>query len=119
MRAKGEASGLFGAKITGGGSGGVVCVLGEATDAAAAAVRRVAAKFEEAVGRKPYVVAGSSMGAVQLGHVVAVPAVGTKIERSVIPLCRVPSEQLPRYPGGPADGTNLPTRAHFMPEMPE
>ena len=31
---QGEASGLYGAKITGGGSGGTVCVLGEATEAA-------------------------------------------------------------------------------------
>jgi len=45
----GAASGLFGARITGGGSGGTVAILG--TDAAAGAVARIAARYREETGR--------------------------------------------------------------------
>jgi L-arabinokinase len=60
-RAAGAAQGLYGAKITGGGSGGTVAVLARAD--AADAVRRVAAEYAERSGREPYVFEGSSDGA--------------------------------------------------------
>jgi L-arabinokinase len=60
-RAAGPAQGLYGAKITGGGSGGTVAVLARAD--AADAVRRVAAEYAERSGREPYVFEGSSDGA--------------------------------------------------------
>lgn len=67
VREAGPGSGLHGAKITGGGSGGTVCVLGESTDEAEASFRRVVATYAERSGHAPYVVAGSSMGAVDFG----------------------------------------------------
>ena len=65
VRALGPASGLYGAKITGGGSGGTVCVLGEAGAAAEAAFARVLQRYRETSGHEPYVVEGSSAGALQ------------------------------------------------------
>lgn len=52
---------LFGAKITGGGSGGTVAVIGRV--GAADAVVEIAAKYEEMTGFRPYVFSGSSPGA--------------------------------------------------------
>jgi L-arabinokinase len=57
--------GLLGAKITGGGSGGTVAVLGRAT--AGEAVERVAAQYAAATGRPPAVFSGSSPGAAAHG----------------------------------------------------
>ena len=54
----GEGSGLFGAKITGGGSGGSVCVVGEAGAKAEASPRRVLARYEQETGVSPYVFEG-------------------------------------------------------------
>jgi len=79
----GEGSGLFGAKITGGGSGGSVCVVGEAGAKAEASLpvspcislyltvspckpkpnpqaslRRVLARYEQETGVSPYVFEG-------------------------------------------------------------
>jgi len=45
--------GLYGARITGGGSGGTVAVLGDA--GAADAIARVVDVYGEETGRKPYV----------------------------------------------------------------
>lgn len=59
---------LYGAKITGGGSGGTVCVLGLAGSAGQAAVDAVAAQYREETGYQPFVFAGSSMGAVAFKH---------------------------------------------------
>ena len=61
VRAAGPDRGLFGAKITGGGSGGVVAVLG--LKSAAAAVREVAEAYAARTGRAVGVHAGSSPGA--------------------------------------------------------
>ena len=61
VRQAGSAAGLFGAKITGGGSGGTVAILGRAD--AADAVHEVARRYHEQTGRKPYVFSGSSRGA--------------------------------------------------------
>lgn len=59
-------AGLFGAKITGGGSGGTVAVLSDQT--ARAAVERVAANYAMQTGHQPYIFKGSSPGALAFGH---------------------------------------------------
>jgi galactokinase len=61
----GPERGLFGAKITGGGSGGTVAVFG--TDAARSAVREIAHQYRSETGRDAYVFEGSSPGAQELG----------------------------------------------------
>ncbi len=64
----GEASGIFGAKITGGGAGGTVAILGrvDAEDALSQIVQR----YETATGIEAYVFRGSSPGADRFGVVV-------------------------------------------------
>jgi len=59
-------AGLFGAKITGGGSGGTVAVLGDHTSRVA--IERVAARYGKETGHQPYVFNGSSPGALAFGH---------------------------------------------------
>jgi L-arabinokinase len=59
-------AGLFGAKITGGGSGGTVAVLGDHTSRAA--IERVVANYAKETGQQPYVFNGSSPGALAFGH---------------------------------------------------
>jgi L-arabinokinase len=66
VRDLGTPHGLYGAKITGGGSGGTVAVLGARN--ADAAVRSVAARYEQAISYQPYVFAGSSPGSAAFGH---------------------------------------------------
>jgi L-arabinokinase len=56
---------LYGAKITGGGGGGTVAVLG--AEGAEEAFRRVVEKYSQARGCEPYVFEGSSMGADRFG----------------------------------------------------
>ena len=63
----GPASGLFGAKITGGGSGGTVAVFG--TDDARSAVHHIAQRYADQTGVSPYVFDGSGPGADVLGVV--------------------------------------------------
>jgi L-arabinokinase len=65
VRAEGPSHGMYGARITGGGSGGTVAVLGH-TDAYPAILRIIEA-FERAIGYRPYVFAGSSDGAARFG----------------------------------------------------
>ncbi|HEU4582628.1 MAG TPA: galactokinase family protein [Polyangiaceae bacterium] len=65
VRELGPERGLFGAKITGGGSGGTVAVLGLAS--AAAAVREVAERYQRETGRAARVFSGSSPGAAAFG----------------------------------------------------
>jgi len=60
---KNEQHGLYGAKITGGGSGGTVAVLCQATPAADDAIARIMADYEAHTGLKPEQIAGSSPGA--------------------------------------------------------
>ncbi len=67
VREVGPDAGLFGAKITGGGSGGTVAVLARAD--AGDAVRRVAQQYAERTGRQPVVFSGSSDGAAACGCV--------------------------------------------------
>ena len=66
VRERGVSRGLFGAKITGGGSGGTVAVLGKPT--AAAVIAEIADEYYEATGRRPYIFAGSSPGSAKFGH---------------------------------------------------
>jgi len=60
VRTEGAAAGLYGARITGGGSGGTVAVLGRYD--AAPAIARVADAYARQTGHRPYVFAGSSPG---------------------------------------------------------
>jgi len=66
VREAGPDSGLYGAKITGGGSGGTVAVLGHCS--ASAIVDEIAAKYEKLSGLRPVVISGSSPGAGSFGH---------------------------------------------------
>ena len=65
VREAGPASGLYGAKITGGGSGGTVAVLGRRD--AGPAIEAVAAQYAAETGHTPYRFAGSSPGAAAFG----------------------------------------------------
>ncbi len=56
---------LFGAKITGGGAGGTVAVLGSA--AGAPAFQKVVAEYAQLRGQEPHVFEGSSIGADRYG----------------------------------------------------
>ena len=60
---------LYGAKITGGGCGGTVCILGEASEAAEQAVMRMADAYWVECRREgaPKVFSGSSGGAASMG----------------------------------------------------
>lgn len=71
VRAEGPESGLYGAKITGGGAGGTVAVLGRRD--AGAALRRVTSRFAESRRFAPYVFEGSSIGADRFGTVTLEP----------------------------------------------
>ncbi|MEO8620806.1 MAG: galactokinase family protein [bacterium] len=64
----GEKQGLYGAKITGGGSGGTVAILG--TIAAESAVREIADRYETETGMRGEVFAGSGAGMAQRGVLV-------------------------------------------------
>jgi len=64
-RKAGSAQGIYGAKITGGGSGGTVAILGRAE--AEGAVQAIAAEYAAASGHKPIVFRGSSLGAAAFG----------------------------------------------------
>jgi L-arabinokinase len=66
VRAAGPDQGLYGAKITGGGSGGTVAVLGRRE--ASAAVAAVAEQYAQETGYHPYIFAGSSPGEAAFGH---------------------------------------------------
>jgi L-arabinokinase len=63
VQSEGPANGLYGARITGGGSGGTVAVLGRSD--ARQAIGRVAAKYAGITGYRPYIFEGSSAGAAQ------------------------------------------------------
>ena len=65
VAAAGASSGLYGAKITGGGSGGTVAIL--ATDAAETTVRDIAARYADESGCVAEVFAESGPGAAQIG----------------------------------------------------
>jgi L-arabinokinase len=66
VRREGPGAGLFGAKITGGGSGGTVAILGDQTSRAA--IERVTAYYAKETGHQAYIFHGSSPGALAFGH---------------------------------------------------
>jgi len=68
VRRAGVSSGLYGAKVTGGGSGGTVAVLGRRD--AGAAVAEVARTFAEKTGHEPCIFSGSSPGSAAFGHLI-------------------------------------------------
>jgi len=66
VREAGPEAGLFGAKITGGGSGGTVAVLGTST--AGPGIAMVCEKYARETNHRPYIFAGSSPGSAAFGH---------------------------------------------------
>jgi len=71
-REAGVSRGIYGAKITGGGSGGTVAVLGDA--GARDRVRDIARQYREETGRDTFVFDGSSPGAAHIGAIRLDPA---------------------------------------------
>jgi L-arabinokinase len=65
VRREGPEAGLYGARITGGGSGGTVAVIGQR--GASAAIARVAQAYERMSRYRPYVFTGSSPGVIAFG----------------------------------------------------
>jgi L-arabinokinase len=65
VREAGSNQGLYGARITGGGSGGTVVVLGRAS--ARNAIDRIVESYERIMRYRPYVFSGSSTGAAHFG----------------------------------------------------
>lgn len=68
VREQGAAAGLYGAKVTGGGAGGTVAILGHRN--ARAAFDKVVRAYGHARHMEPYVIDGSSMGADRFGIIV-------------------------------------------------
>ena len=62
-----KSANLFGAKITGGGSGGTVAVLGRKN--ADSEIEKMAEEYEKQTGHKPYIFKGSSIGAAEFGYI--------------------------------------------------
>ena len=62
-----SANGLAGAKITGGGAGGTVAILGQNTSGGEQAFRRVVEKYQLWSGKEPYLFTGSSAGCDKFG----------------------------------------------------
>jgi L-arabinokinase len=62
-----ERAGLYGAKITGGGSGGTVAVLANAGERVDAAIGEICAEYRQCTGRTPEVFGASSPGAWEVG----------------------------------------------------
>jgi L-arabinokinase len=71
-RVAGTAHGVYGAKITGGGSGGTVAILADAR--AGDAVRAIARRYADETERDAYVFEGSSPGAAHVGAIRLDPA---------------------------------------------
>jgi len=65
VREAGSVNGLYGARITGGGSGGTVAVLGRSD--AVEAIKLVAERYATMTGHRPYIFSGSSPGAAEVG----------------------------------------------------
>ena len=66
VRRRGPRSGLYGAKITGGGSGGVVAIFGT-TEGIAREVPAIAEEYKRRIGALPDVFEGTSPGAAEFG----------------------------------------------------
>ncbi len=72
---------LYGARITGGGSGGTVAVLG--SRAANDVIENIARRFEESTGYQPLVISGSSPGASTFNHLKLTKKTSTENARSI------------------------------------
>jgi L-arabinokinase len=66
VRKRGAKSGLFGAKITGGGTGGTVAVFGR-TEALQTHIPQIALEYSRRVGAMPDIFDGTSPGALEFG----------------------------------------------------
>jgi len=71
-RAVGSPRGIYGAKITGGGSGGTVALLGDAS--AGDTIRAIAREYSGETGHEAYVFEGTSPGAARIGAIRLDPA---------------------------------------------
>ncbi len=67
VREAGTSAGLYGAKITGGGSGGTVAILAQRDSQIA--INQVAEAYRQLTNHRPYVFAGSSPGSAAFGFV--------------------------------------------------
>ncbi|XP_031382671.1 L-arabinokinase-like isoform X2 [Punica granatum] len=63
-----EGGTLYGAKITGGGSGGAVCIVGRNCLRSSEQILQIQQKYKDATGFLPYVFEGSSPGAGKFGY---------------------------------------------------
>ncbi|KAL4570227.1 hypothetical protein LXL04_025878 [Taraxacum kok-saghyz] len=59
---------LYGAKITGGGSGGTICVIGRNSLKSSEQILQVQQRYKNATGYMPFLFEGSSPGAGKFGH---------------------------------------------------
>jgi L-arabinokinase len=66
VRKRGPESGLYGAKITGGGTGGTVAIFGK-TGALQEHVPQIAVEFSRRIGEMPDIFTGTSPGAIEFG----------------------------------------------------
>jgi L-arabinokinase len=66
VRQRGAKAGLYGAKITGGGTGGTVAVFGR-LDALKKHIREISVEYSRRVGRFPDIFEGTSPGAIEFG----------------------------------------------------
>ena len=66
VRKRGPEAGLYGAKITGGGSGGTVAVFGQLA-ALAEHIPQIAREYSRRVGGTPDIFEGTSQGACEFG----------------------------------------------------
>jgi galactokinase len=74
VKEAGPDQGLYGAKITGGGSGGTVAILGRRESAAA--VNSIAERYARRTGKTPTIISGSSPSAGRFGHLKLIKKVG-------------------------------------------
>ncbi|KAL6603260.1 hypothetical protein ACP70R_043621 [Stipagrostis hirtigluma subsp. patula] len=65
---EGGSPSLFGAKITGGGSGGTVCVIGKNCASSSEEIAEIQQRYKAATGYLPIVFEGSSPGAGKFGY---------------------------------------------------
>lgn len=66
VRERGTKSGLYGAKITGGGTGGAVAVFGQ-LEALAREIPKIAKEYSRRIGQMPDLFEGTSPGAIEFG----------------------------------------------------
>lgn len=66
-----EPAGFYGARITGGGSGGTVAILGRQGESTDAAIAEILHFYEKETGRTPQVLQGSRPGACHAGTAIA------------------------------------------------